>query len=429
MCFLRHKLTHTRGRLWAALCVCRPDRTAGLALLLALVLAGAAGAADPPARPLLQMIAWVGEEERLPAGVRDLLQGFEQSQPVARVNLIYDRWPQAQPRLKYWTGSLREYAPDLTIIRDVWLPRYAASLLPLDDVIGTADLASLVPTVTDRGRLGGKLLGVPWRLSARALYYRADLLAEAGLAPPHTLADLAAAARKLTKPGQVWGLGLPGAAGGDGAETFLSLLAACGGRPVDEAGHLALGTPEAQRVLQWWLDLAQAGALAPEALSWTEADLQAAFAAGRVAMVPGEPDFGAALSRQQTSGKYAVTAMPTDKGGANLVSCDLLVALAGTKHPRECASFLRFVAGAGGQRALWLMGGLPTCRPQVAEGRQDPRLAPYLDQLETARGWPLEQSEAVLRVVDRALWLSLSGRADAAGALAAAVGAESAREQ
>ena len=243
---------------------------------------------------------------------------------------------------------------------------------------------------------------------------------------PCTLTELATAARQLTKPGQTWGLGLAGAPGGDGAETFLSLLAACGGRPVDDSGKLTLTTPEAVRALQWWVDLAASGATPPEAISWTREDLQAAFASGRVAMVPGAPELAATLKQIRNCPPFTVTALPADKATANLISCDLVVALASTRHPRECASFLGFVAGESAQRALWMMGGLPTCQAQVAEARQYANLAPYLEQLETARGWPTTQGAAALRVIDQALWLALSGRAAPAAALQSAVEEEAA---
>jgi len=88
---------------------------------------------------------------------------------------------------------------------------------------------------------------------------------------------------------------------------------------------------------------------------------------------------------------------------------------------------LGFLAGAGAQRALWMMGGLPASPRHVAEARQYANLAPFLDRLESARGWPAEQRTAVLRILDEALWLGLSGRAEPAAALQEAVEGEKAR--
>jgi len=177
---------------------------------------------------------------------------------------MYERWPQAEVKMRYWGGSLKRFAPDLTILRDVWLPKYASSLLPLDELLTPRDLAALTPAVLERCRVGGKLLGLPWRLDAQALYYRHDLLEAAGLKPPATLDELSLAAIRLSETPGVHGLGLPGLPGGDGVSTYLALLHAFGGEPVDEQGAVQLGSEAAAAALAYWVELAKAGGTPPE---------------------------------------------------------------------------------------------------------------------------------------------------------------------
>jgi N,N'-diacetylchitobiose transport system substrate-binding protein len=366
------------------------------------------------------MVAWTEEGERLPAGTHDLLNGFTATHPGLRVNLVFEPWSQAQAKLKYWCGTLRDYAPDITIIRDTWLPTYAACLLPLDTQISAPELGALAPSVVARCRAGGKLVGLPWRVTSRALYYRTDLLTQAGLQAPRNLAELAEAARKLSHPPGVIGLGLPGLPGGDGADVFLGLLAAGGGRLVDEKGELQLASAEGARALQYWVDLSRAGATQPEALSWGNDDVLEAFGAGRVAMVLAGSDFAQAVKREHPKLQVGVCAVPGDKAAANLLSCDVAVAMAHGPHPQEAAEFLRFLAGPEAQKALWMMGSLPASHRNLAEARLDPKLAPFLDHLEVAGGWPMDRGEAILHAVDHALWLGLSGRSEPAAALPAA---------
>lgn len=406
-------LTNSTGRLRAALVVC----VRGVALLALAVGASLPVAAQEPGPALLQMTAWLEEGEKVPQGMRDLIEGFAQSQPRARVNLIHDRWREAPTRLRYWRGSLRDYAPDLTILRDVWLPECAPALLPLSPEITPTALKHLAPSVVSRCVLGDQLLAVPWQLTARALYYRTDLLEQQHLTVPDTLADLARVARKLSQPPGVYGLGLPGIAGGDGSEAFLSLVGGMGGHVVGAEGKLDLTSAPAVAALQYWVELSRAGAVPPEALSWTDADLQAAFAAGRLGMVVAGPEFSRRLRAECPDLKFGVAAVPADKGSSNLVACDVLVALGSSRHPREAREFLRFVARAETQRALAMSLGLPTVKAQIGDARSDPAVGPFVARLEEAQGWPLANRDAFAVAVDQALFLALSGRQEPQAAL------------
>ncbi len=419
MAFLVVSVEHTGGRRRAALIA-----LFALLLVCSAPLTLSASAEPAVAEPVvLRMVAWAEPGERLPSGSRDIVEAFAENQRGVRLDLMYDRWPQARPRMRYWSGSLKQYATDLTIVRDVWLPDYASSLLPLDDVLSAQDLAGLTPSVVERCRVGGKLLGLPWRLDAQALYYRHDLLQAAGLKPPKTLGELTAVATKLSHPPGVYGLGLPALPGGDGVSTYLALLHAFGGEAVDAEGALQLGSEVAAKALAYWVELARAGATPPEALSWSAADMERAFADGRVAMVLAGQGFGGWLKRNRPQLAVGITAAPGDKAPGNQISCDLVVALASTSKPRECGAFLRFVASPRAQRALWMMGGLPVCTDHVREARQFANLAPFLADLETAQGWPLTEGDTAAAVIEHAIWLALSGREEPAVALQAAMAA------
>lgn len=401
-----HRLHIMEGRYAALFC-----------LLLALAPV-ARVVAQPSPETLLRMICWRNEGEGMPGSV-DLLAGFADANPGLRVNLTYDRWPQAFPRLKYWTGSLRDYAPDMTVVRDVWLPQFAGNLVPLDDKVTQADLRGITPAVLDRCRVNGKLLGIPWLTAARVLYCRADLLEAAKLQPPHTLDELRAAAKAM-KTAEVAGLGLPGALGGGAVDAYLGLLWAHGAQPVVD-NKLALKSDEATKALQYWVDLQREGLCEPEALSWTSAELDEAFAAGKVSMVFSGPALGKYLRRERPDLKFVTVPLPGAQAQPAQISEEVLVMLSSTKHPDDCVRFLRYMVKGEAQRAMWLMGGLPTHEKQVAEARQDPQQRAFVEHLEQAQGMPLQQTEKLTNVVERALWLALSGRADAKTALRTAL--------
>ncbi len=371
----------------------------------------------------LRLCAWHAPNEHSPVGMTDLLGAFHDRNPDLRVNINHEDWAQARVRLRYWCASHRQYAPDLTVLPDTWLATYADQLLPLDGVLKPKDTTGFVPAVLDRCRVQGRLVGLPWIVRSRALYYRADLLTAAKLEPPRTLADLQAVAAALSKPPEVYGLGLPARAGGGALEAFLDVLAAGGGQPLDADGRLQLQTKEAEAALAYWFSLQGAQALEPQGLTWAQEDLTDAFVHGRIAMLIAGPELHGRLRRSAPDLKFGVVAVPSGTGGGRSdktgppISVDVLVALASTQQVEPVGRFLRFMASAEAQRAMTFLGGLPTHQAYYASVREAPEVAPFVAGLERARGLPLVDSEAAGRIVEQALWLCLSGRATPAEAL------------
>jgi len=103
------------------------------------------------------------------------------------------------------------------------------------------------------------------------LYYRADHLAEAGIEPPTTLAELRAAAEALTRDTDgdgstdIYGLVQRGIPGFEIAQDFGRLLFANGGAILDETGSACVLTaPEGVGAIQLWADLFQSGYMPPD---------------------------------------------------------------------------------------------------------------------------------------------------------------------
>ncbi|MBU0607061.1 MAG: extracellular solute-binding protein [Armatimonadetes bacterium] len=381
-------------------------------LLATLVLAEPA-----QAQTALRFAAWHDTGGHSLRGITDLLDGFHDRNPDVRANYNAEDWSQARVRLKYWFGSHSQYAPDVTILPDIWLAAYADQLMPLDGVLKAKDTSGLVPAVLDRCRVNGRLVGIPWIVRSRALYCRTDLLEAAKLKPPKTLEELQAAATALAKPPDVYGLGLPGRPGGGGLEAFLDLLAAHGGQPLDKDGKLQLQSKEAEAALAFWQTLHRERVLEPEVLSWSELDLQEAFARGQLAMLIAGPELHQRLRKVAPTLKFGVTALPTGGDPSLAIAVEVLVALRNTQQPEATTRFLRFMASDEAQRAMTLMGGLPVAEAYYQRVRGDVDVAPFVTGLERARGLPMAQAEPAARIVERALWLCLSGRATPAEAL------------
>src|SRR5690606_27166366 len=116
------------------------------------------------------------------------------------------------------------------------------------------------------------------------LAYREDLLEQAGVAPPNSLAELLEAAEALTDVAAgLFGIGLPGQVHGQTFETYDMILRALGGSVfTEDRTASALDQPVAREALDYYIELSR---YAPEEfVTWTQNEMVAAGQAGLVAM-------------------------------------------------------------------------------------------------------------------------------------------------
>jgi len=161
----------------------------GLAALA--LLAGCAG--DDDARTTIHFWA-MGREAEV---VAELLPGFEAEHPGLRVEVQAIPWTAAHEKLltAYAAGDL----PDLLQLGNTWIPEFAAldALEPLDARIaasGVIDADDYFAGILDTNVVDGQTVGVPWYVDTRLLFYRRDILREAGVeGEPATWDEWAAA--------------------------------------------------------------------------------------------------------------------------------------------------------------------------------------------------------------------------------------------
>jgi multiple sugar transport system substrate-binding protein len=133
--------------------------------------------------------------------VRDLLPDFERRNPGVRVVVQQLPWTAAHEKLL--TAFVGGSAPDLAQLGNTWIPEFAAigALEPLDPRIAAS--RSLAPSAYFEGVWGGNgfegaTYGVPWYVDTRVLFYRPDLLRDAGFAePPRTWSEWRRAMERL----------------------------------------------------------------------------------------------------------------------------------------------------------------------------------------------------------------------------------------
>lgn len=119
--------------------------------------------------------------------VSELLQGFQREEPGVVLRIEQLPWSVAHEKLL--TAFAGDATPDLAQMGNTWLPEFVAlgALEPLDALAQSAqgvEPADYFKGIWDTNVIGGRLYGLPWYVDTRVLFYRRDLLQQAGHAAP-----------------------------------------------------------------------------------------------------------------------------------------------------------------------------------------------------------------------------------------------------
>jgi multiple sugar transport system substrate-binding protein len=161
--------------------------------VLALVLAACGMQSSGPT--VLQFWAMGREGEAVEA----LIPDFERRHPGLRVRVQQLPWSAAHEKLL--TAYAGDAMPDVFQLGNTWLSEFVAlrALAPLDPWLARqAEAAAFFPGLLDTNVFDAQVYGLPWYVDTRLLFYRHDLLTEAGFsAPPRTWAEWLAAMERI----------------------------------------------------------------------------------------------------------------------------------------------------------------------------------------------------------------------------------------
>lgn len=115
-----------------------------------------------------------------------LAHEFMQQTPGIRVEV--QKMPLTAAHEKLLTAYAGEALPDVCQVGNTWLAEFDAlqALEPLDAFISASNfpVGDYFPAILDSNRLEGRLVGVPWYVDTRLLFYRTDMLRDAGFDSP-----------------------------------------------------------------------------------------------------------------------------------------------------------------------------------------------------------------------------------------------------
>jgi ABC-type glycerol-3-phosphate transport system substrate-binding protein len=196
----------------------------------------------------------------------------------------------------------------------------------------------------------GKKVGITWQFDQRAIFYRKDLFAQAGIPVPRTWDDLLAAAKRLHDPSKnLIGIAVPGKQGSfDTDQFYMTLVLQAGGGLADTSGKPTFNTPQQLQALQFEKQLVDCCA-AKGTPSWTFTEVLKEFEQGKAAMAFGGGWFVADIEKNAKKIAPNVGVLPVlvGPGGAAAQHSGAFanpgMIYKQTKHPAEAKKFLKFM--------------------------------------------------------------------------------------
>jgi multiple sugar transport system substrate-binding protein len=284
---------------------------------------------------------------------------------------------------------------DLVFMDIVWVPKFAAAgwLMDLSEKLPPQEQKAFLAGDIEGGKYKGKLYRVPFRSDAGLLYYRTDLLKEAGLKPPETFAEMVQISHSLQKRGKAkWGYLWQGKQYEGLAAMFTEILEGYGGFWIDpKTNQVGLDRLEAIEAVTFLQSTIKQGVSPPGVTTYQEDESRRLFQSGGAVFLRNWPYVWAEASKPDVPvrGKIGLIPMVHAEGqqsGACQGGLGIGIA-ATTRHPEEAWRAVQFLTSVESQRQYVLDTGVPPSRralftdPQLVKKYPHfPSLIPVMDR-------------------------------------------------
>ncbi len=365
---------------------------------------------------------------------KPIAQQFEVTHPQIRLNLVEGPNATNQVEDLYTYSFLLGDSPyDLVYMDIVWVPKLAAAgwLQDLSPYKNKVDLSAYLTKSVEGGVYQDKLYWMPFRSDAGILYYRPDLLKQAGYTPPRTFQALLTVSKALQEEGLVeWGYVWQGKQYEGLSAMFVEILAGYGAFWVNpDTLEVGLDQPKAIQAVEFLRRTLEQKISPPGVTAYGEEETRFLFQNGKVAFLRNWPYVFSLASTPDSKikGKFAMIPMihaPDASSAACQGGWGLGIAHR-SKHPQEAWEFIQFMVSESVQRDFVLnTGKVPTLRSLftdpviVAQYPHYPELLTIVQQA-TLRP-PIPQYAQVSDILQRYLSAALTDKMTPEAAMSAA---------
>lgn len=302
-------------------------------------------------------------------------------------------WENVNDRLT--TAVASGEGPDLTQIGLSLLPTFieAGALMDVSGMV--ADHPNLAddnfPSGVSSAALNpdGAVHSFPWVSDTRVLFYRSDILAEAGYdEPPSTWKEIHEVAAALAERGDgqygyyipQWDAPLP-----------IAYTWQAGGDVVGDDGQITLDTPEFREAVDHYLAFYETGVVPTD----SDFDQALGFTTGTTPMLVSGPYLAGAINDQapELAGSWGVTTVPSHETGTSLFAGSNVGVWADTEHPEAAMALIAYLAEPETQLAWYeQVNELPAATAALEElkAADDETVAVYAAQLADSKLLPLD---------------------------------------
>ena len=294
--------------------------------------------------------------------------------------------------------SARESSIDLYSLDVIWTAEFARArwivALPEGYVRTDGFLAGPLESVTYEGTL----YAVPWFTDAGVLYYRKDLLEEAGVLVPETWTEFRRACMEIAEPRGMDGFVWQGARYEGLVCDFLEFLWSVGGT-LDET-TVVERPKEAERgvieAIGLMISFTESGISPDGVLTYKEEDSRRLFTEGQSLFLRNWPYVWSMAEGEgsKINGLAGIAPLPHVEGQTSYSTIGgWNVALSTySKHPDEALDFLRFITGERSMKKRAIEGGyLPTLRSTYEDAdvlAANPHFASFSEVFQNTRNRP-----------------------------------------
>lgn len=331
----------------------------------------------------------MGEEAK---SLPEIAKKFEDENPDIKVKVQAIPWDQAHDKLL--TAVASKSGPDVIQMGTTWIPEFAEAgalmdLTPHFEHYPELDPSNFSAGSVETAKFEDKIVGVPWYIDTRVLFYRTDLLAEVGYEEaPKTWEELSDAAKKLADRGEdMYGISI------DPKEQSLAFMFARqnGSELFGENGEPLFDQPEFVEAVEYLNSFFENGS-APIDLGL---DITQTFPGeGMVPMFISGPWMVKMINDQapDLEGKWATAVLPTgSENNQSILGGSNLSVFEHTKNEDAALKFLAYMSKPETQ-VEWmnLTNSLPAANKawENEELANNQLYATFGEQLQTARPMP-----------------------------------------
>ena len=321
------------------------------------------------------------------------------------------KWDYAHEQIQGWIKDSN--GPDIVVLPEEWLAEFSGGVEDFDKYLDPKLREEFYSVMFNKGIYKGKLLGMVWAGTTKALFYRKDLFEKAGLSAPKTWQEQLEAAIKLNNPPEIYGIGLPGAPVYETDDNLFLYLWSAGGDFFDENGKCIINNAAGVKALQFYVDLVNKYHVTqPEVTSWSRKQTRRLFEAGKLAMFATGPWGIESLRKNAPDIEFGVAPLPVDKRPATQLVTDHIAIFSYSPRKSLAGRFLNFAYQDKYRFEFAKLGLLPEKKSVGTNDyfQKDPYWKVFVDVIPYGKSIPLMDWADIGAAIRQAMYDSLTGR-------------------